>query len=699
MTMSNNEMIALFNDVVNCVRLDDIDIKKMCFLYLLTYARVKQEAAIQALEIILPDLESPSPLIRALVIKTISSIPIREYIEAAVKPTKKLLQDSDPYVRKTASYCVAKLWSHEPQLVENTGLISSLNRLLDDVNATVVASALASLNDITEKSADLRLTLDKSHASKLIHSLNDCNEWSQVYVLNALMAYLPQTSEEAVSLVGRVMPRLQHSNASVVLNTVKLVLYFCNYVEDVQNSLPTLSNKIGPPLVTLLSKPNEIQYLVLRNCIMLLQSRPELLKIDIKAVFCKYNDPIYIKTTKLEVIYLLANESNISLILKELQEYATEIDVQVVKKAVRAIGKLAIKIESSAPKCIEVLMELISTRISYIVQEAIVVIKNILRRYPGRYEHVISVLCENLESLEESEAKSAMIWIIGHYADRINNSHVLLADFLESFLDETVEVQLTLLTAIIKLFILRPTKGQELVPTVLKLATEETDSPDLRDRGYIYWRLLLSDPKKAKDIVLGELPIINTENEKMDPDMLEELELNIGTLASIYLKPVQQVFRLAKPKYLPDSPALQKRPKKDVLQSTAAQISQASYGQAPLAFTNTTDDFFSGNVANQRVTARQLPFAADAQYSSPLQEQFTQTSTNYNSNLTGQESSPFSSQNMPHISTNLQRKNSMMSFGQAPLHVDGTGTVTNNVNYIVSQNGMQSGGNTQDLLW
>jgi vesicle coat complex subunit len=42
----------------------------------------------------------------------------------------------------------------------------------------------------------------------------------------------------------------------------------------------------------------------------------------------------------------------------------------------------------------------------------------------GRYESVIGTLCENLESLEEPEAKGALIWIIGQYAERIDNSQV-----------------------------------------------------------------------------------------------------------------------------------------------------------------------------------------------------------------------------------------------------------------------------------
>jgi len=121
-----------------------------------------------------------------------------------------------------------------------------------------------------------------------------------------------------------------------------------------------------------------------------------------------------------------------------------------------------------------------------------------------------------------------------------------------------VEVQLALLTATVKLFIQRPTKAQELVPKVLKWATEDTDNPDLRDRGYMYWRLLSSDMTTAKEVVMGEKPPITAESEKLDPATLEEMCLVVGTLATVYLKPVQQVFRSARPRRLIDSPALQK---------------------------------------------------------------------------------------------------------------------------------------------
>lgn len=59
-----------------------------------------------------------------------------------------------------------------------------------------------------------------------------------------------------------------------------------------------------------------------------------------------------------------------------------------------------------------------------------------------------------------------------------------------------------LLTAVVKLFLKRPSDTQQLVQRVLSLATQDSDNPDLRDRGYIYWRLLSADPVAAKEVYL-----------------------------------------------------------------------------------------------------------------------------------------------------------------------------------------------------
>lgn len=557
MTMSNNDMVALFPDIIGCMHIQSLEIKKMCFLYLVNYSRIRPEIAVKAIPVLEHDMADQNPLVRALALRTMSYVHVKEFVHATVPQVRQLLRDGDPYVRKTAAFCVAKLYDHDKQMIEKSDLIDKLNSLLRDDNPTVVASALASLMDIWERSEAIKLTIDYSNASKMVAILPDCSEWGQTYILEALMTYVPQESSEASLLAERIAPRLSHSNSSVVLTCTRVILYLMNYISD-KRQIAALCKKLSPPLVTLLAKGPEVQYLALRNALLILQRRPEVLRNDIRVFFCKYNDPIYVKVTKLELIFMLANENNIEEVLTELREYATEIDVHFVRKAVRAIGKLAIKIEPAATRCINLLLELVATKVTYIVQEATVVIRNIFRKYPNQYESIIGTLCENLDSLDEPEAKAAMVWVIGEYADRIENSDALLEDFLYSFSEEPVEVQLALLTATVKLFIQRPTRGQDLVPKVLKWATEETDNPDLRDRAYMYWRLLSTDMNSARQIVMGEKPPITAESEKLDPQTLEEMCLNVGTLATVYLKPVQTVFRSARPRRLPDSPCLQR---------------------------------------------------------------------------------------------------------------------------------------------
>ncbi len=48
--------------------------------------------------------------------------------------------------------------------------------------------------------------------------------------------------------------------------------------------------------------------------------------------FCKYNDPIYVKMEKLEIMIMLASDKNIDQVLLEFKEYATEVDVDFVRK-------------------------------------------------------------------------------------------------------------------------------------------------------------------------------------------------------------------------------------------------------------------------------------------------------------------------------------------------------------------------------
>ncbi|KAF9227967.1 Adaptor protein complex beta subunit [Gyrodon lividus] len=552
-----NDMSPLFHDVVQCIGTPLLEIKKMVYLYLVSYGRAKPEQIQIVIPSFLQDCNDRNPLIRALAIRTMAYIPIPIVTEALTDQLRHCLKDRDPYVRKTAAICVAKLYAADPRKVERAGFVEMLRDMMLDTNATVVANAVAALSEIGDRQDGVIFRLNLTIANKLIAALGESSEWGQIYILDSLLRYVPEQHADAEMMAERVIVQLQHANSAVVLTTIKVLLYLMNYMEN-RRLIDYICKKMGPPLVTLLSSGPEVQYIALRNILLIIQRRPTVLKNDVKVFFCKYNDPIYVKLAKLEIMYRLAREENAKEVLAELEEYASEVDIDFVRKAVRSIGRLAIKVEAAANSCIQSLLTLIETKVTYVVQEAIIVTRDIFRRYPGKYEGIIPTLCENLDVLEEPEAKAAMVWILGQFSDKIDNADELLDDLVYNFLDETVEVQLALLTAVVKLFIYKSSSEttKALVHKVLKWATEEIDNPDLRDRGFMYWRMLAMNPAAAGEIVLAEKPPITTDSDRMDRGALDQLLLHTGTLGSIYHKNPETFIRNAAGRALVDSAAL-----------------------------------------------------------------------------------------------------------------------------------------------
>ena len=84
--------------------------------------------------------------------------------------------------------------------------------------------------------------------------------------------------------------------------------------------MKNLMRKLAPPLVTLLSQEPEVQYVALRNINLIIQKRPEILRHDIQVFFVKYNDPLYVKLEKLDIIIRLTSEANMIQALSELKE-------------------------------------------------------------------------------------------------------------------------------------------------------------------------------------------------------------------------------------------------------------------------------------------------------------------------------------------------------------------------------------------
>lgn len=529
------DVSALFPDVLKNIATHDLEQKKLVYLYLMNYAKTHPELCILAVNTFVQDSEDPNPLVRALAIRTMGCIRVDKMVDYMELPLRKTLKDENPYVRKTAAICVGKLFDLNPELCIEEGFVTDLQNLLYDNNPMVVANTVSALAEIQEAAPETKsLVITSKTLDKLLAALNECTEWGRIAILTALSQYKAANQKEAINIVDRVVPQFQHVNPSVVLAAIKTVIAHLSL--QTPDFRETLLAKMGPPLVTLVSSAPEVQYVALRNIQIILQKFPNILSRELRVFFCKYNDPPYLKMEKLEILVNIANSKNYEQLLSELKEYSMEVDMDFVRRSIRAIGQVAIKIDKAAPSCVNVLLELLDNKANYVVQEVVVVMKDILRKYKD-FGAAIPSLVQYIDDLDEPEARAAIIWIMGEYAEDIDNVVEVLQNYVSGFNDESSQVQLQLLTTCVKVYIKKPEIGQQIIQQVLQSATNQSENADVRDRGYIYWRLLSSDTAVAKDVILAEKPPLTSIIEPIPPRLLNELIGEISTLASVYHKP------------------------------------------------------------------------------------------------------------------------------------------------------------------
>lgn len=533
------DVSVLFPHVVKCLETPSIELKKLVYLYIINYAKTQPELAFMAVNSFRKDARHHSnPLLRALAVRTMGYIRVERISEYIFEPLAGALQDEDPYVRKTAAICVAKLYDIVPQLIEDEDILSRLCDLLHDGNAMVVANAVAAIAEIGDFRKSPLIDLTAALIGKLLAALNECTDWGQIFILDHLSNYTPADSREAEAIIERVVPRLAHNNPALVLTAVKVVIRYMDYVTN-PDAIRILCRKVAPSLVSLLSSQPEIQYVALRNISLIVQKRPNILEKDVRVFFCKYNDPNYVKVEKLDIIFRLADLRNIDVILHELKDYATEVDVEFVRKAVQTIGRCAIKLERAADRCVLVLQELILLKIAPILQEVLVVVKDIFRTYPTRFGMLIKDIFNNMDELEDPESRAAFVWILGEYAERIEDADVQIGRYVDSFKDEQDVTQFQVLTATVKLFLKKPQETEELIAAVLRDATEEGVNPDLKDRALVYWRMLSTDPQATQQVVLCQRPPVNQDKTALDPEMIDKLIEQLATVASVYHVPAK----------------------------------------------------------------------------------------------------------------------------------------------------------------
>ncbi|XP_032395166.1 AP-3 complex subunit beta-1 isoform X1 [Etheostoma spectabile] len=557
----------LFPAVVKNVASKNIELKKLVYVYLVRYAEEQQDLALLSISTFQRALKDPNQFIRGSALRVLSSIRVPIIVPIMMLAIKEAAADLSPYVRKTSAHAIQKLYSMDPDQKEQ--LIEVIEKLLKDKSTLVAGSVVLAFEEVCPDRIDL---IHKNYR-KLCNLLVDVEEWGQVVIISMLTryartqftspwkegatfdennekAFYESDSEEKKDqmeaqpyimdpdhrlLLRNTKPLLQSRNTAVVMSVAQLYWHLAPKHEV---------NIVTKSLVRLLRSHREVQYIVLQNIATMSIQRKGMFEPFMKSFYVRSTDATHIKTLKLEILTNLANEANISTILREFQTYVKSQDKAFAAATIQAIGRCATNISEVTDTCLSGLVLLLSNRDETVVAESVVVIKKLLQTQPTQHSEIIKHMAKLFDNITVSMARASILWLMGEYCERVPKiAPDVLRKMAKTFTAEEDIVKLQTVNLAAKLYLTNSKQTKLLTQYILNLGKYD-QSYDIRDRTRFIRQLIVPNEKSgalnkyARRILLAPKPAPVLESAFKDRDryQLGTLSHSLNTKATGYLE-------------------------------------------------------------------------------------------------------------------------------------------------------------------
>jgi AP-4 complex subunit beta-1 len=474
----------------------------MIYQYITNYAEKNSDLVLMAINAFLIDCKSGNGKVRGLALRSLCSLNSKDAVDYTNPAVLDGLDDIDPYVKKTAIIGCIKLY----RMTKKSDFKEKLYKLIYDPSPLVVINAISALNEIDEKKGGCEPS--EEIVITLLNRIKDFNEWGQGTILDLTARLEPDNGDLKYDIMNLLEDRLKHASSTVLLGAVKV---FLNLTKDEKVLSRDVQERLASPLITIMASAGttenyEICYNVISHIYFVcLKGGSDFFTFDFKQFFLKYEEPSYIKFLKLDIISMIAREDNVQDIITELEEYVSDVNSEIAKKAIRAFGDIVVRLDNFNDN-ISIIKNFLALKSDHITSECLLVLKNIFRKYRDAIQEFEDFLTNiTFESISEIEAKAAYIWIMGEFGNEIELAPYILERMIDVHKDlQSAEISLELLTSITKLFFTRAPEVKSMLGRFMKFAISENIDADLRDRATFYYKLLQTDINSAKQIICGE---------------------------------------------------------------------------------------------------------------------------------------------------------------------------------------------------
>jgi AP-4 complex subunit beta-1 len=478
-----------------------------------------------------------------------------------------------PELGLTSGRCCLQLNELSPTFAENHNYLPQLYNMLQDADSTVVMNVILAINEL--QLADGGLQLTQANVMSLLNRLGEFSEWGLNSVLELVARYRPRNEDETYAIMNLLDPVLRTANSGAVLATIKCFLALATSMGG--DMLPQIYSRAKPPLLTFVTGANfEVQFAVLKHLqvslsmlskfvfafmflivYMLISSQSILVRPEAKGIFdsefrqffVRYNEPSHVKQMKVDLLPLIANDTNAKDIATELSEYVVDVDSELSKRSISALAEIAMRVQSVSSDITTTLIDLVDLDIPYVRSQAVKCLTSIIRVFPAVRSIVLPALSKCLRKVEDPDAKACMIWLLGEFGEEIIEAPYYLEPIIDNYDEEqNAGIKLQLLSSTMTLFFKRPPEMHAMLGRLLAAAVNDTGNQDVHDRALLYYRLLSSRELEATKSLFNyscqDQPLSSSGNsggfvfaEDMDEDLRNKIFREFNTLAVIYGMP------------------------------------------------------------------------------------------------------------------------------------------------------------------
>lgn len=459
------------------------------------------------------------------------------------------------------------------------------NKLLDLMKTSseisIITSVCNSLIDLTDtvKYPFLKVDLKIEHISQLISTITQIrsNKAIKSYfnkmpsILTIIMNYKVKREDGGSvckDIITCIKPFIRDESYSVVMNSIKCIIYYLGYTDDQFKSrilgelMKGFEHLFRSKDSHMITSERTLYFNCLRNLLLViikfdkqLQEDKGFLKDILEFVKIDINRDVenYIIDTKLEILYILSLKGIEEEMIMDILLPLTRCSVDEISyKTIRTIGNLVSKKRDRHYPQLTGLVRSVSNEKNVLALS--IPIKELNDSEVSRC-YVESILCRKrsiyplvARDMYKDDDLTSYIWLLGEtgHLDELIVLRPVIFSLVEDAHDRQIHIMDSYLTSILKAAIKSGTLYSEMLAVLKEVYANDKFTINTKQRVEFYSRLLCSGLEKAQILQVLTIPTSgpnSVDTSALPAETVDSLCKVFGSLACIYLRDVHSVFR------------------------------------------------------------------------------------------------------------------------------------------------------------